>query len=133
MEHIHTTYHIPWTTTKTKTKTQTNSVQKDKIKPYIQHLQYPYTSENTEIQLTLVDELGQDQTSLSPSVTSVLQYFISELNHPAHTEPCMDISSTFLKLPDPRFGITIWNYITLFSDLQLLTKSNIRTRLIRYW
>ena len=31
------------------------------------------------------------------------QYFISELNHSAHTEPCMDISSTFLKLPDPRF------------------------------
>ena len=97
MERIHTTYHTPPTTTKT------HSVQKDKIKPYIQHLRYPYTSENTGIQLTPVDKLGQDQTSLSPSVTSILQYFISELNHSAHTEPCMDISSTFLKLPDPRF------------------------------
>ena len=56
MEHIHTTYHTPPTTTKTKTKT--HSVQKDKIKPYIQHLRYPYISENTEIQLTPVDKLG---------------------------------------------------------------------------
>ena len=71
----------------------------------MQYLRYPYTSENTEIQLTPVDKLGQDQTSLSPSVTSILQYFISELNHSAHTEPCMDISSAFLKLPDPRFRL----------------------------
>ena len=70
MEHIHTTYHTPLTTPKT--KTQTNSVQKDKIKPYMQYLRYPYTSENTGIQLTPVDKLGQDQTSLSPSVTSIL-------------------------------------------------------------
>ena len=66
MEYIHTTYHTPLKTTKT------NSVQKDKIKPHIQHLRYPYTSENTKIQLTPVDKLGQDQTSLSPSVTSIL-------------------------------------------------------------
>ena len=54
------------------TTTKTHSAQKDKIKPCIQHLRYLYTSENTEIQLTPVDKLGQDQTSLSPSVTSIL-------------------------------------------------------------
>ena len=54
------------------TTTKTHSAHKDKIKPCIQHLRYLYTSENTEIQLTPVDKLGQDQTSLSPSVTSIL-------------------------------------------------------------
>ena len=38
----------------------------------MQYLRYPYTSENTEIQLTPVDKFGQDQTSLSPRVTSIL-------------------------------------------------------------
>ena len=55
MEHIHSAIHTPEATTKIKT----NSVQKD-------------TSDNTEIQLTPVDKFGQDQTSLAPSVTSIL-------------------------------------------------------------
>ena len=70
MEHIHTTYHTPLTTTKT------NSVQKDKIKPYIQHLRYPYTSENTEIQLTPVNQSGQDE-----SLTVLLSFPKLMFNH----------------------------------------------------
>ena len=53
------------------TQKQTSS-KKIQIKPYIHHLRYPHTSENTEIQLTPIDKLGQDQTSLSPRVTSIL-------------------------------------------------------------
>ena len=41
-------------------------------KTYNQNFQYPTISENTEIQLTPVDQCCQDQTPPSPSVTSLI-------------------------------------------------------------
>ena len=66
MEHINTTHHIPEATIKTK------SVQKNKLKHTFTISDIHTLRKNTEIQLTPVDKLGQDQTSLSPSVTSIL-------------------------------------------------------------
>ena len=83
--------------------TKANSFRKDKPKhalkiSYIQPLRK--TPKFSSHLFTSVVRIKSHREQVSLPKTNVRLVF--ELNHSAHSRPCMDISSTFLKLPDPR-------------------------------
>ena len=88
------------------THSQTRNIQKKstrRIKAFNQNFQYPTTSENTEIQLTHLDQCGPDQTPLPPGTTSRTEIPSFRAESPCTHRALSVYHVTGLKMPDPRF------------------------------